>query len=450
YNEISIRGSTPLYTNNFTLEAVEELSYSDALKMIGGAVGADVCDHVFKTNELIQLKNSKKKYDVVVTELFSTECMLGWAWHFKAHSVVITSSENLPWATDRFGLPDNPSYIPTYFVDYTSKMTLYERLVNTWTLIKGKLLYELYSTKDSNVIAKRFFGPDLPDLNVLAYNTTLHLINTHFSISNSRPLLPNTVEVAGLHVRSPKPVDKHFNQILETDTKGVIYFSMGSLFLPETFPKQILQAMFDALSEVPYKVLWKANHTNFSPELRIPANVHFETWMPQHDILCDDRVKLFISHGGMMGTQESVSCGKPILGMPIFADQTLNIKRAESSGYGKMLNLQTVTKENFANALRELLFDPKYAENVKKVSALFKDRILNPLDTSVYWIEYVIRHNGAPHLQSSAKDLAWYQYYLVDVIAIALTIPAILSYIAYVISKIFLTKIIKKSKIKTN
>jgi glucuronosyltransferase len=36
----------------------------------------------------------------------------------------------------------------------------------------------------------------------------------------------------------------------------------------------------------------------------------------------------------------------------------------------------------------------------------------------VYWTEYVIRNKGAPHLRSAALDLAWYQYFLLDVIAV--------------------------------
>jgi glucuronosyltransferase len=36
----------------------------------------------------------------------------------------------------------------------------------------------------------------------------------------------------------------------------------------------------------------------------------------------------------------------------------------------------------------------------------------------VFWTEYVIRHKGAPHMRSAALDLAWYQYFLLDVIAV--------------------------------
>jgi len=45
----------------------------------------------------------------------------------------------------------------------------------------------------------------------------------------------------------------------------------------------------------------------------------------------------------------------------------------------------------------------------------------------VYWTEYVIRHKGAPHLRSAVLDLAWYQYFLLDVIAVlALAVVSVL------------------------
>lgn len=69
------------------------------------------------------------------------------------------------------------------------------------------------------------------------------------------------------------------------------------------------------------------------------------------------------------------------------------------------------------------------------------------MDTAVYWVEYVIRHKGAPRLQSTAKQLAWYQYYLLDVILVLLGIPLILL-IALVktIQAVFTIPLSKKAK----
>jgi glucuronosyltransferase len=60
----------------------------------------------------------------------------------------------------------------------------------------------------------------------------------------------------------------------------------------------------------------------------------------------------------------------------------------------------------------------RYRENVQRLSRIFKDQPLTPLEQAVYWTEYVIRHKGAPHLRSAVLDLAWYQYFLLDVIAV--------------------------------
>ena len=42
---------------------------------------------------------------------------------------------------------------------------------------------------------------------------------------------------------------------------------------------------------------------------------------------------------------------------------------------------------------------------------------MSALDNAVYWVEYVLRHNGAPHLRSAAVNLPWYQLLLLDVIS---------------------------------
>ncbi|XP_066247354.1 UDP-glycosyltransferase UGT5-like isoform X2 [Euwallacea similis] len=394
--------------------------------IMAGPCGAEICQNSFKSDQFINLKKTTKRYDVVITELFGSDCMLGWAWYFGVPSIVMTSSANLPWASERFGLPDNPSYVPNYFMQYLSNMSLYERIVNTWTLIQAKLLYHIFSTWPSNVMAKEFFGEKLPDLDVLAQNTSLQLVNTHFSINNARALVPNVIEVAGLHMQESHQVNEYFNKVLTTDKKGVIYFTMGSVLVIESLPKEKLQALLSTFAELPYKILLKGSKERFPKDVKIPENVHLEPWMPQQDILCDSRVKLFVSHGGMMGTQEAIYCGIPVLGIPIFADQSLNIKYAEAMGYAIMVDYEDISKERLLEAARKLLENPQYAANAKQISEDYKDRPLSPMETAVYWVEYVIRHKGAPRLSSAAKYLKWYQYYLLDVFATTMGIPLLI------------------------
>ncbi|XP_066150075.1 UDP-glucosyltransferase 2-like isoform X2 [Euwallacea fornicatus] len=427
--DISIKGTSPIVTNNMTVGLLRSISGSAFTMVMAGPLGAEICRNSFKSDQFINLKKTTKQYDVIITELFGTDCMLGWAWYFGVPSIVMTSSANLPWASERFGLPDNPSYVPNYFMEYLSIMSLYERIVNTWTLIQSKLLYHIFSTWPSNVMAKEFFGEELPDLDVLAQNTSLQFVNTHISINNARALVPNVIEVAGLHIKKSHQINEYFNKILTTDKKGVIYFSMGSVLVIETLPEEKLQVLLDTFAELPYKILVKGSKERFSKDIKIPENVHLEPWMPQQDILCDSRVKLFVSHGGMMGTQEAIYCGVPVLGIPIFADQSLNIKYAETVGYAIMVDYEDISKERLLGAARKLLEDPRYAANAKQISEDYKDRPLSPMETAVYWVEYVIRHKGAPRLSSAAKYLKWYQYYLLDVFVIIIGIPLVILFV---------------------
>lgn len=46
-----------------------------------------------------------------------------------------------------------------------------------------------------------------------------------------------------------------------------------------------------------------------------------------------------------------------------------------------------------------------------------RDRAVLPMDLATYWVEFVIKHQGAHHLRVAGVDLPWYKYLLIDVIS---------------------------------
>lgn len=61
-------------------------------------------------------------------------------------------------------------------------------------------------------MAKEFFGSDLPDIKLLSNNISLLLVNSHLSIHQARPMVPNVKEVGGLHIAKEKSLSKvNFN-----------------------------------------------------------------------------------------------------------------------------------------------------------------------------------------------------------------------------------------------
>lgn len=78
---------------------------------------------------------------------------------------------------------------------------------------------------------------------------------------------------------------------------------------------------------------------------------------------------------------------------------------------------------------------------------------MNARDTAVYWVEYVIRHQGASHMRYPGADLNFWQYNSIDVIVFLLavayvTFKLIIAFMKFLLSKIF--KNDKKVKRKTN
>lgn len=61
-----------------------------------------------------------------------------------------------------------------------------------------------------------------------------------------------------------------------------------------------------------------------------------------------------------------------------------------------------------------------YRQSMLRLSAVHRDRPLPPLQEAVFWLEYVMRQGGAPHLRLASHDFNWIQYYSLDVLAFLL------------------------------
>ena len=95
--------------------------------------------------------------------------------------------------------------------------------------------------------------------------------------------------------------------------------------------------------------------------------------VPQIQIL--EMVDLAIIHGGNNSLTESFYFGKPVIVMPIFADQYDNAQRVEEKGYGLRLDPYKCTSDELLRAIETILNDEELAIKMKKAS----ERIQNDL-----------------------------------------------------------------------
>lgn len=70
--------------------------------------------------------------------------------------------------------------------------------------------------------------------------------------------------------------------------------------------------------------------------------------------------RLFITHGGMLGTQETIYHGVPLLGLPFGNDQRANVAKAVRGGWGLKLDWDKIDDNNLYEALTYLINDPRY------------------------------------------------------------------------------------------
>lgn len=165
-----------------------------------------------------------------------------------------------------------------------------------------------------------------------------------------------------------------------------------------------------------------------SLNVSLPLNVHLKRWLPQTKILCHPNTKLFITNGGLLSLQETAYCGVPIVGIPITADQILNIKTLELKKSAVLVDFDRISSD-FESAVISVLSNQTFKNNAIMLSKKFKDRPMSALDTAIYWVEYVARYKGAPHLRTLGADLIWFEYYSLDVAIVYFLIGMVFLYL---------------------
>lgn len=170
----------------------------------------------------------------------------------------------------------------------------------------------------------------------------------------------------------------------------------------------------------------------------IPAekadNILMVKWLPQNDLLAQRNIRFFISHCGLGAIGEAKFHGVPILAIPIYGDQLANARATVDDGWAIQLDFDSFTEVEFSNAIDEMLTNRTYTENVQRMSRLYRDRPQPPLETAIYWIDYVIRYRGARHMQSATVHLNFIQRNSLDVmVMIVVGVYAIGKFIKFIL-----------------
>ncbi|XP_026462537.1 UDP-glucuronosyltransferase 2B17-like [Ctenocephalides felis] len=319
-----------------------------------------------------------------------------------------------PNTYDILGNPQVPSLIPYYSTDFSGDMSFWQRSLN--------LFYYFMDYRNRrrtmNILdpmAREVFGQDLPFIGDLEREIDLVLVNSHSGMDLPELLLPNVIQVGGLQVKEPKKLPENINNFFNGAKKGVVYFSLGTNVRSNMMGEEKVQMFVRALAKFPdYHFLWKIDRT----DLKVSKNVMVTKWASQNDVLGHPKTVLFMSHCGLLSTQEATWHGVPLLGIPFFADQFTNAKKAVDAGVAEQILIISVTEEEIVDKLGRMLNNQSYQDNMTLRSKRFRDRPMAPLDEAVWWCEYSMRHKGTRHLRSKARDMSPLVLFMWDVLLV--------------------------------
>ncbi|NXM18659.1 UD11 glucuronosyltransferase, partial [Ploceus nigricollis] len=381
------------------------------------------CTHLIHNKELIRYLE-ESKFDAILTDPI-LPCGAILAEYLSLPSVYFLQQIPCGLEYQATQCPNPPSYVPRTLSSLSDHMTFPERVKNFLIGVSEPLLCHLFYLKYKS-LASEFLQRDVT-IQELFSQASVWLMRYDFVFEYPRPIMPNMVYIGGINCLQKKPLSKEFEAMVNASGEhGIVVFSLGSMV--SEIPMKKAMEIAEALGTVPQTVFWR--YTGKAPP-NLPKNVKLVKWLPQNDLLAHPKTRAFITHGGSHGVYEGICNAVPMVLMPLFGDQMDNAKRVESRGAGLTLNILEMTSNDISNALKAVINDKKYKENIQRLSDLHLDRPIHPLDLAVHWVEFVMRHKGAPHLRPAAHDLNWVQYHSLDVIAFLAAVTLLSLFISF-------------------
>ena len=380
-----------------------------------------ICTNVLGDENLFKTLQSLK-FDIGIVDVFpSSRCYLALLYRLGVPYVSVTTTYE-PWL---FRNPALPSFVPFPMADvFSDRMDFKERLLNMWNLLDWTIDPRT-ATIDDNLVTT--YAPEKPavSMNYLATRSLMWLFDTDVVLDYPRPVMPNEINIGGLTTRASNPLPQDLENILENVATSVVLVSFGS---SDLIPLELCNKMMDAFKQL------KHLHFIWRYRLDFPDNVSshitLRKWLPQNDLLGNPKIKLFITHGGANSQFESLYHSVPMITFPIFGDQPYNARRTQSKGVAITMNVHTFSADDLTKNILHMASNNSYQTKIEKLSKIYRSRPMSAKQRAVYWIEHVLEYGG-DHLMSSALDMPWYEYLMLDIAALIITIMIIIICIFY-------------------
>ena len=373
----------------------------------------------FINSGLIQ-EFSKIKFDMLITDIPNFISVFARE-HFNIEHSIYLSPPSLPNVF--FNLFElNSGILPAMGSSFFDVMSFKERFINFFYINGMKLIYRVFM--DDHVKIFQNYGYNLK-------NTCAHIYDSFFMVQYPVGLFfnialpPNVVKLNAITPRPSKPIkdtDTRIDEFLNIHKKN-IYFSQGTIVKIIDF-KAIL-GVFNHVPECGFVMAFNKNLISEELFKELPKNILLIDWVNQNDLLGDNRLHAFITHGGTNSVSESLYHDKPMVILGVTLDQINTAAAANKRKVGVVYHkLEEITAENLILGLEQILKPEEeniYLQNAKKIGKIIRSN-RDAREEYTYWIDYFFRLGYKHLLVKSYIEYYGFQVINYDVLAVMILI----------------------------
>ncbi|XP_055858572.1 UDP-glycosyltransferase UGT5 [Episyrphus balteatus] len=384
--------------------------------------GAELVDFFLQQSKVQEILRSKEnfKYDLIIVDLFHTEALFMIGQIFEVPVIALASSnfENYMTSLVESAVPSACS--PIDYETYSQDKSFSQRVSNIFECTERRSQRHKDLISQDEVAKKHFSGlgrGTLSPVSNLLSRTSITLLNNYAPLLTPRPSVPNIIPVGGTHIKPTQEIQWNIKRFLDDAREGAIYFSLGTVLKCSDLDSDKLNAIVAVIGKLKEKVLW---HCDLKKVDNQPKNLLLQNIVISSDVLAHPHVTFFMTSGGLLGLQEAILRSVPILGIPVFRDQHINLRIVEKLGIGIKLDFTNLTESSLAWSLEKLTTDPSFLTKAREISSKFRDRPLGSVQASTFWIEHILKFKDSSHLRIVGAEISSYELYFGDIVVILL------------------------------
>ncbi|PAV65305.1 hypothetical protein WR25_13036 [Diploscapter pachys] len=363
------------------------------------------CEKIMNDKDLID-KLRAEKFDLAIGEPYSI-CPFALFDYLDIPSTISAASTGqLPTVSYAIGEPISASFVPGLMSDSSEQMNMLQRVSNLFSSLffyaGGSYMYGLELDHIQNVFGDKHWME-------LLSKVSFNFVNSVPYLDFPQPTLPKTIAIGGLSVdfksESHSKLPKEWNEILNRRSKTVL-ISFGTyaptIGMPIEYKKSFI-SLFKSMPEVTF--IWKYENPH-DELLKGIDNLVPTEWMPQNELLADNRLSLFITHGGIGSTIELAHSGKPAIVIPIQGDQKRNAEMLKRHKVSIALQKERLVENQILiNSVKEILNAKEYHENSKRLKGLLSNRPFLAKEILIRHCELAAKFGRLTELDSFGRHL---------------------------------------------